>query len=68
MEGIEIFYGSLAATAGGIFKSMQIVKVPTLEEMKKEVSEFISQPEIKVVSISHQFNDGIMSVMVHYKK
>jgi hypothetical protein len=65
---VEIFYGSLATSAGGMFKSMQIVKVLSLDEMKQELNAFLSRPEIEVLSLNHQFNDGIMSVLVYFRK
>jgi len=68
MTQIEIFYGSLAASAGSVFKSLQIVNIPDLDQMKKDVNDFISQPDIEVISINQQFNDGVLSVLVHFKK
>lgn len=68
MNGVEIFYGSLAASAGGLFKSMQMVSIPDLDKMKSELNEFMNREDIEVISLNHQFNDGIMSVLVYYRK
>lgn len=66
---IEIFFGSLASTSGGIFKGIQTVQIdiPTLEEAKEEVNKFLSRDDIEIISVSHQYNDGLLSILVHYK-
>ena len=65
---IEIFYGSFASTAGGIFKGLQVVDIPTIAEAKIKVNEFLNRTDIEAISISHQYNEGILSILVHYKK
>ena len=37
-------------------------------EMKQELNAFLSRSEIEVISLNHQFNDGIMSVLVYFRK
>lgn len=58
----------MATSAGGWFKSMQVLKVPSLDEMKANLQKFLNTPNIEVIQITHQFNDGLTSVMVYYKK
>jgi hypothetical protein len=65
---MKIFYGSMASSAGSIFKSLQVVQLPDLDKMKADLNEFINRTDIEVLSINHQSDDGVMSVLVYYKK
>lgn len=68
MYGVEIFYGSMASSAGALLKSLQMIKLADLDQMKADINEFINKPDVEVISVNTQFNDGIMSVLVYYRK
>ncbi len=65
---IKIYYGSFASSAGGFFKQMQIVDMPSLEDMEKSVNEFLAKTDIEVINVSHQMEEAVISVMIHYRK
>lgn len=66
---IEIFYGSLSSTAGGLLKLLQgaTINISSLEEAKEQVNKFLADESIEVISVSHQYNDGLLSILIHYK-
>lgn len=68
MNGVEIFYGTFAATAGSFFKSLQPVDMPDFNKMKADINEFINRDDIEVITINHQCDNGMVSVLVYYKK
>jgi len=65
---IEIFYGSLASSGGNLFKNLQIIDLPSLEQLTENVNEFLNKHDVEVLSIQHQCSEGLVSVLIYYKK
>lgn len=49
-------------------KTLQVVDIPSLDEAKRQANGLLRRDDIEIITISHQYADNLLSILVHYRK